>query len=63
MSITMEELEKVEQRVINGELEDALNKHLNKNIKSFWFSHEEVSNIAKSSLKLTKEVSPLIIPW
>ena len=51
----MEELEKVVQRAINKELESALNKHLNETIESLWASLEEVSNIAKSALKLAEE--------
>ena len=59
-SISMEELEKVVQRVINKELESALNKHLNDTIESLRASLEEVSNIAKSALKLAEEQKAVI---
>ena len=59
-SISMEELEKVVQRVINKELESALNKHLNETIESLRASLEEVSNIAKSVLKLAEEQKAVI---
>ena len=60
MSITTEELEKVVQRVINKELKSALNKHLNETIESLRASLEEVSNIAKSALKLAEEQKVVI---
>ena len=59
-SISMEELEKVVQRVINKELESALNKHLNDTIESLRASLEEVSNIAKSALKLAEDQKAVI---
>ena len=56
----MEEPEKVVQRAINKELESALNKHLNETIESLRASLEEVSNIAKSALKLAEEQKAII---